>query len=70
MKTKQTSIKVGDRVNYFDQPKSNGVAVEIHTNPKNGKDVKVHWGNPPVGEKIHRNGRGSYRTDELKVMKV
>ncbi len=70
MKTKQTTIKVGDRVVYVGQPKSSGVAVEINPDAKNGKQVKVHWGVAPVGEKIHRNGRGSYCLNELKIMKV
>lgn len=70
MKTKQTSAKVGDRVIYVGQPKSCGVAVELNPDQKNGKEIKVHWSIPPVGDNLHRNGRGSYHQDELKIMKV
>ncbi len=69
MKSKQ-SAKVGDRVVFQDQLKTAGVAVEIHDNPKNGKDIKVHWSIPPVGEGLHRNGRGSYSIDQLKLARI
>lgn len=69
MKSKQNA-KVGDRVVFQGQSKTAGVAVEIHDNPKNGKDIKVHWSIAPEGEGLHRNGRGSYSIDQLKLTKA
>jgi hypothetical protein len=69
MKNKQNA-KVGDRVVYDGQPKTAGVAVEIHDYGNNGKDIKVHWSLPPIGDGLHRNGRGSYSIDQLKLMRI
>lgn len=67
MKNKLTA-KVGDRVVFDGQPKTAGVAVEICENME--KDIKVHWCTPPVGENLHRNGRGSYNISQLKLMRI
>jgi hypothetical protein len=60
--------KVGDRVVYAGQPKTAGCAVEIDDSKE--KNIKVHWSIPPVGENIHRNGRGSYSINQLKLMRI
>lgn len=68
--TNKLNAKVGDRVIFQGQLKTEGVTVEIHDNPKNGKDIKVHWNKPPVGDGLHRNGRGSYSMNQLKLMRI
>lgn len=69
-KSRKHTTKVGDRVVYHDQPKTEGVTVEIYNHPENGKDIKVHWNKPPVGDGLHRNGRGSYNISQLKLMRI
>lgn len=69
MKAK-SNAKVGDRVVYVDQPKTFGVIIELHDKEIINKDVKVHWGNAPEGKNIHRNGRGSYNLENLKLMRI
>jgi hypothetical protein len=62
------NAKVGDRVVFATQPKTAGCAVEIIEN--NEKDIKVHWSIPPIGDNLHRNGRGSYNISQLKLARA
>jgi hypothetical protein len=65
---KKVTARVGDRVVYAEQSKTCGVAVEITDNVE--KNIKVHWYQAPEGKNIHRNGRGSYSLNELKLMRI
>ena len=67
---KKSASQIGDRVIFIGQAKTSGVVVEVHDPVINGKEVKVHWYVSPEGKEIHRNGRGSYSLDQLKIQKV
>jgi hypothetical protein len=70
MRKDKTLPRVGDGVVFIGQSKTKGVIVEIHDKTIIDKDVKVHWHIPPEGKNFHRNGRGSYYTYQLKLMRI